>query len=59
MFVDNVSGKSRAERKALAEMIGYLRDDDTVRVASMGRLGRDIRDLYNLVAEIYRQGCSR
>ena len=56
IFTDKISGKSRAKRDGLAELIGYIRDGDTVRVASMDRLGRDTRDLYNLVAEITDKG---
>lgn len=56
IFTDKISGKSRARRKALAEMIDYIRDGDIVRIVSMDRLGRDTRDLYNLVAEITDKG---
>src|SRR5699024_12098301 len=43
-FTDTISGKSRAKRYALTELMDYIRDGDTVRVASMDRLGRDTRD---------------
>src|SRR5699024_1345800 len=42
--------------QALIELLDYIRDGDTVRVASMDRLGRDTRDLYNLVAEMTDKG---
>ena len=58
VFADKISGKSRAKRKALAELIEYIRDGDTVRIASMDRLGRDTRDLYNIVAEITDKGAA-
>lgn len=58
IFTDKISGKSRAKRHALTELLGYIRDGDTVRVASMDRLGRDTRDLYNLVAEMTGQGAA-
>jgi len=58
IFTDKISGKSRAKRQALAELLGYIRDDDTVRIASMDRLGRDTRDLYNIVAEITDKGAA-
>lgn len=58
VFTDKISGKSRAKRQALAELLEYIRDDDTVRVASMDRLGRDTRDLYNIVAEITDKGAA-
>lgn len=52
VFRDQLSGKSRAKRPGLADLINYVRAGDTVRVASMDRLGRDARDLYNVVAEL-------
>ena len=56
VFTDKISGKSRAKRQALIELLDYIRDGDIVRVASMDRLGRDTRDLYNLVAEMTDKG---
>src|SRR5699024_8129702 len=38
--------------------IDYIREGDTVRIASMDRLGRDTRDLYNLVAELTDKGAA-
>ena len=35
-----------------------MREDDTVRVASLDRLGRDTRDLHALVDELTAKGCS-
>lgn len=58
VFTDKISGESRAKRKALAELIGYIRDGDTVRISSMDRLGRDTRDLYNLVDEVTGKGAA-
>lgn len=58
IFTDKISGESRAKRKALADLLEYIRDDDTVRIASMDRLGRDTRDLYNIVAEITDKGAA-
>src|SRR5699024_3498271 len=58
IFTDKISGKSRAKRQALADLLEYIRDDDTVRIASMDRLGRDTRDLYNIVAEITDKGAA-
>ena len=52
VFEDRMSGKSRAKRKGLADLIGYVREGDTVRVASLDRLGRDTRDLHALVDEL-------
>lgn len=58
IFTDKISGKSRAKRYALTDLLEYIRDGDTVRVASMDRLGRDTRDLYNLVAEMTDKGAA-
>src|SRR5699024_7151036 len=58
LFQDRLSGKSRAKRAGLAELITYVRAGDTVRIASMDRLGRDTRDLYNVVAELTGKGAA-
>lgn len=58
VFTDRLSGSSRAKQHGLAELMRYVREGDTVRVASMDRLGRDARDLYNLVAELKDQGAA-
>lgn len=58
VFTDKISGQSRAKRQALADLLEYIRDDDTVWIASMDRLGRDTRDLYNIVAEITDKGAA-
>ena len=58
VFTDRLSGSSRAKRAGLAELMRYVRDGDTVRVTSMDRLGRDTRDLYNLVAELTDKGAA-
>lgn len=58
VFTDKISGKSRAKRTGLSSLMDYIREGDTVRVASMDRLGRSTRDLFNLVDEIVAsQGC--
>jgi DNA invertase Pin-like site-specific DNA recombinase len=55
LFTDKVSGKS-TERPALAEMVAYVRDGDTVRVASLDRLARNLDDLRRLVTELTAKG---
>lgn len=57
-FEDKISGKSRAKRAALTEMIGYARQGDNIRVASLDRLGRNTRDLYAILDELTVKGCS-
>lgn len=47
LFTDKVSGKS-TERPALAELLDCVRSGDTVRVASLDRLARNLDDLRRL-----------
>lgn len=54
-FVDKMSGKS-ADRPALAEMLAYVREGDTVRVASLDRLARNLTDLRALVETLTGKG---
>lgn len=55
VFEDRVSGKS-TDRPQLAEMLQYVRQGDTVRVASMDRLARNLDDLRRLVRELTNRG---
>lgn len=55
VFEEKVSGASR-NRPALDEMITFVRTGDTVVVHSLDRLGRDIRDLLNIVNELNAKG---
>lgn len=55
-FTDTVSGKNRADRPALTELLRHVRRGDTVRVASMDRLARSVIDLAQLVAELTGRG---
>lgn len=45
LFEEKQSGAQRAGRTALAEMIAYAREGDTVVVSSMDRLARSVVDL--------------
>ena len=58
MFQDTVSGRSRADRIGLVECLRYIRDGDTVRVASMDRLARSLIDLQQIVDEILEKGAA-
>lgn len=58
VFEEKVSGSARTDRTALADCIGYVRDGDTVRVASMDRLARSLGDLRDIVDEITAKGAS-
>lgn len=55
LFVDKVSGKN-TERPALAELMTYVREGDTVRVASLDRLARNLDDLRRLVSDLTSKG---
>lgn len=57
-FEDKLSGKSRANRTGLKDLIDYARQGDQVRVASLDRLGRDTRDLYSIVDALTKKGCT-
>jgi len=57
VFVDRVSGKD-VNRPQLAALLNYVRDGDTVVVASMDRLARNVDDLRRLVAEQTARGVS-
>ncbi|MDQ4490719.1 recombinase family protein [Sinomonas sp. ASV486] len=58
VFEDRISGGSRDGRTALQEMLGYIRADDLVRVASMDRLARSLIDLKAIVGEIVAKGAA-
>lgn len=58
IFADKVSGGSRSSRTALDECIKYVRDGDTVRVASMDRLARSLRDMRDIVDEVIAKGAA-
>jgi DNA invertase Pin-like site-specific DNA recombinase len=58
LFEEAVSGGSRADRTALDECVRYVRDGDTVRVASMDRLARSLIDLQQIVDEILAKGAT-
>ena len=57
MFEEKVSGAS-ADRKALDEMISFIRDGDEVVVYSIDRLARDLRDLEAIINRIVEKGSS-
>jgi DNA invertase Pin-like site-specific DNA recombinase len=55
VFYDKVSG-SRAERPGLAKALEMLREGDTLVVWKLDRLGRSVKQLVDLVAELHKQG---
>lgn len=58
IFQNKISGSSRAKRTGLTELIGYVREGDLVKVASMDRLSRDTRDLYVIGDMLTDKGCA-
>ncbi|MCV7658565.1 recombinase family protein [Micrococcus luteus] len=55
VFREKASAKTR-DRPALHELIAYARQGDTVRVWSIDRLARDLRDLDSIVQDLIRKG---
>lgn len=55
LFTDKISGKN-TERPALVELLAYVRAGDTVRVASLDRLARNMRDMLALVETLTDKG---
>lgn len=55
VFREKASAKTR-DRPALNEMIAYAREGDTVRVWSIDRLARDLRDLDSIVQDLIAKG---
>lgn len=55
VFEDMLTGASRA-RPGLNDMMAFCREGDCVVVHSLDRLGRDIRDLLNIVEELNDKG---
>jgi len=55
VFTDKASGKD-TQRPALAKMLEYVREGDTITVHSMDRLARNLDDLRKLVDTLTKQG---
>lgn len=55
VFTDRASGKD-VERPALQALLSYVRDGDTIVVAAMDRLARNVDDLRRLVQMQNRRG---
>jgi DNA invertase Pin-like site-specific DNA recombinase len=52
IFTDTISGV-KAERKGLAEALGFIRDGDTLVVWRLDRLGRSLKDLIERITELH------
>ena len=55
IFDDKISG-SRLDRPGLAKALEMLREDDTLVVWKLDRLGRSVKQLVDLVGELHKQG---
>ena len=55
IFDDKISG-TRAERPGLTKALDMLREDDTLVVWKLDRLGRSVKNLVDLVSELQKQG---
>ncbi|WP_210485387.1 recombinase family protein [Microvirga antarctica] len=55
---EKVSGASRAGRNELATIIDFLRPGDELMVTRLDRLGRDTRDVLNLIHECEQKGAT-
>ena len=56
VFEEKLSGASAKARPALQAMMDYAREGDTVRVHSIDRLARDLRDLQNIISTLNDKG---
>lgn len=58
IYEDKISGKSRADRDGLAALLEYAREGDSIRIASLDRLGRNTRDLHAILDALTDKGCT-
>ena len=56
VFEETASGKNTSGRPALLSMIDYARAGDTVKVYSIDRLARDLRDLQDIITQLNDKG---
>jgi DNA invertase Pin-like site-specific DNA recombinase len=54
IFTDVMSG-AKAERKGLEEALNYVRENDTLVVWRLDRLGRSLKDLIEQLTELHRR----
>lgn len=55
IFVDHASG-TLAKRPALTEAMSYLRENDTLVITKLDRLGRSVKNLKDVAEELERRG---
>lgn len=57
IFQEKISGKN-ANRPQLQALLDFIREDDEVVVISMDRLGRNSRDISNIIEQIKQKGAT-
>lgn len=57
IFQEKISGKN-TNRLQLQAMLDFIREDDEVVVVSMDRLGRNSRDISNIIEQIKQKGAT-
>jgi DNA invertase Pin-like site-specific DNA recombinase len=58
LFEEKVSGANAKDRPALQDLIGWVREGDSVVVWSIDRLARNLQDLLAIVQELNAKGVS-
>ena len=58
IFQEKVSGASISARPQLQAMLSFIREKDTVYVLSLDRLGRNSKDLSNIIQQISDSGAT-
>lgn len=58
VFAEHISGKSVKDRPAIKAMLDYVREGDKVYCLSLDRLGRNLKELKEVVEEITHKGAS-
>lgn len=56
IFEDKASGKSRANRQALQELINTVQENDIVICSELSRLGRNLKDCIEIFEELTSKG---
>ena len=56
LFYEKVSGKNIENRPQLKRLLDFVRKGDVIHVSKMDRLGRNSRDLINILHELEEQG---
>lgn len=55
-YLEKASGKEQKNRPELEDLIGFVRDGDTVLIHSMDRLARNLDDLKQIIGRLTKKG---